>query len=288
VSAKTLVVTAFDHRHDPLGAELLASLQNAPRRDFAIGLVRMGSEAAPRRLVEAADLFVQLAKDRADLIATHGFDVSHLGVKARLPTLFPGFDTYVWMDGDTWLQNAEGVRQMVEAAAFADIAAAPEADANYWPHPRPHDYSRRTYRVIYGAAEAALWSPFPIINSGVFAAQAGSPLWDLWREALEDARDRQAGREDPFFSDQTPLHRLICSGRLTLQPLRAVNNWLVHLARPAIDIDAKLVRAPSYPFEAINIVHLAADSKASLYRSLDGREVSFRYSAIRRFLGLDA
>jgi len=278
----TILVTGCDERHDDLAADLLESL--ADGRDFAVGFVRMGRAPPPEAVAAACDHLVQL--DRADpaLTAEQGFQFALMGVKARLPDLFPGFDTYVWMDADTWVQNPAGVRQIVRAASMADVAAAPESDPNYYRVLSPNDYTRDVYATIYGEAEARRWERFPMVNGGVVAARAGSPLWAAWKGALEEARDLQAGRDRRFYSDQIPLHRLIASGAISLYPLRAVNNWIVLQAPPLIDFNSRRLRAPTLPWEEINILHLVGWSKTGEYPLPDGRAVSFRYRRIRALL----
>jgi hypothetical protein len=287
VPGKAIVVTACDHRHYDLAVDLVASLNAVPQRDFAIGFIRMGEIPVPDAIAAGADHVVTVSKSRDDVDAQNGFDAAYLGVKARLPELIPGYDRYMWMDGDCWLQNVEGVRQAFQAADHASFAAAPQLDANYWTIPIPGDHIVRTYTAIYGEAEMRRWAYYPSINAGVFAARAGSPLWKAWGEALIDARDRQAGSAEPFYSDQTPLHRLVMSEQLSFHPLRSLNNWLVYRSPPLIDEARKTLRAPSVPFEEINIIHLAGTAKDATFQTRDGRPVSFRYRSIRAFFGLE-
>jgi hypothetical protein len=284
--AKVIVVTACDHRHFDLGGELIASLRAAKQRDFAIGFIRIGSRELPADISAAVDHTAAVANDREHTAAIDGFDVSYLGVKARLPELMPGFDTYVWMDGDTWLQNVDGIHQAVEAAQHATVAAACQADANYWACPTMTDHTKRAYMSIYGEEETRKWAVFPMVNAGVFAARASSPLWKQWLDELSSSRRNQNGRDNQYYSDQIPLHRLICLGRISFHPMRAVNNWLVCKSQPIVDVKTRKLRAPSAPWEELNIVHLADHAKETEYPMANGSSISFRYSKIAEFFGL--
>jgi len=158
----------------------------------------------------------------------------------------------------------------------------PERDPNYvLSGEGSRYYLNSTYTAICGAEEAAHGSTFTDINSGVFAAAASSPLWRLWKAALEDMRERARVRDDVYFSDQIPLHRLIVSGQVSLAPLRAVNNWLVFFATPAINLQRRRLLAPSYPFEEINIIHLVGTSKIARFRLPTGGDISLRYREIK-------
>ena len=284
--AKVAVVTACDYRHFELGRELIASLRAIKQRDFAIGFIRMGSHELPADISTSVDHTAQVAKDRDHMAAIDGFDVAYLGVKTRLPELMPGFDTYVWMDGDTWLQNIDGIHQAVEGAQHASVAAACQADANYWARRTVTNHTIRAYMSIYGEEETRKWAVFPMIKSGVFAAQASSPLWTQWLNELSLSRRNQNGRDNQYYSDQIPLHRLICSGRISFHPMRAVNNWLISKSQPIVDMKTRKLRAPSVPWEELNIIHLADPAKEAKYPMANGDLISFRYSKIAEFFGL--
>jgi hypothetical protein len=283
----TIVVTGCDAAHFDLAGELLASVaQAAPQRAFAVGFVHVGGEALPPQIARAVDHIVAIADEAYVVEGRQGFRLAHLAVKARLPELFPGFDTYVWLDGDTWVQNAAGVDQVAGCAARADIALHPELDANYLAEPIPSQRSRWLYPELYGEEEARALIATPMVNGGVFAARAASPLWALWQGALAELRDQIAGKPDLFLSDQIPLHRLVAKGRLSVYPLRAVNNWMIHAARPAVDLRRKRLVAPTFPHEEINIVHLTGTTKMVQYPlGESGTLTTFRYPAIRRLFG---
>jgi hypothetical protein len=80
---------------------------------------------------------------------------------------------------------------------------------------------------------------------------------------------------------------MIVSNQLSVHPLRAVNNWLVFLSAPMVNLERKRLLAPSFPHEEINILHLVATSKDARYRLGDssGREFTFRYRDIKALFG---
>lgn len=279
--AGILVVTACDAAHFALAEDLLASLCLIPNRTFRIGFVQLGDVAAPPAITDHVDEF-RVASRNADAIRDgEGFAVAYLAIKARLPTLFPGYDVYVWLDGDTWVQHAEGIDHIVAGARMADICAHPQLDPNYWACRYPDFYSLRVYDRLFGAEVCARYAPYPMINAGVFGAMAASPLWDEWAALLVDIRSRLRDQRDRFFSDQIPLHHLIYSGALTLHPLRAVDNWLVQHCTPRVDTATGRLTAPSLPHEEINIIHLVGATKDQAYR-LGEIETSLRFRDVRR------
>jgi hypothetical protein len=278
----TLVVTGCDAGHYSLVAELLTSLHDAGREGFDIGFVHVGDDDVPPEIASRIDRLVHVRGDAFFENRGEGFRLAYTGVKARLPEYFPGYDTYVWLDGDTWVQNRAGIDQIVHCAQLADLCAHPELDPNYHRMNVPSDRLMHLYGGLYGAEAASRDIRAPQFNSGVFGAKASSPLWRLWSEAQVEANAKVAATPGLYHSDQTPLHHLIASGRLGAYPLRAVNNWLVHAAYPAVNLARKRLTAPTFPFEEINIVHLTWVTKTARFRLGDtGRDISFRYAEIK-------
>ena len=60
-----------------------------------------------------------------------------------------------------------------------------------------------------------------------------------------------------------------------------MNNWLALFATPAINLQRRRLLAPSYPFEEINIIHLAGESKNMQFTMPDGSAISLRYREIK-------
>jgi hypothetical protein len=278
---EAIVVTGCDEHHDHLAEELLSSLRAGRTGGYTIGFIRLGAAQLPASLRALADRVAHVDLGEAEPRAGEGFKLAYAGSKAALPSLFPGFETYIWLDGDTWVQNDIGIAQIAEGAATADISIHPQLDPNYYRCQFPDTYTLHVYDRLFGAQERARLARFPMVNAGVFGASGSSRLWAEWSASLAEVRARVAKRGgERFFSDQIPLHRLIYTGRLTLSPLRAANNWLALHAVPRLDRATGKLTSPSPPYEEINIVHLVGASKSAEY-DIDGRMRSLRYSALR-------
>jgi hypothetical protein len=279
---RSIVVTGCDLNHYVLVEDLIASLRDGCGAGVEIGFIHIGEDPIPASIAERVDRIAHVPDGEFRSMKPKGLPLAFLNVKPRIPEFFPGFDVYVWLDGDTWVQNPLGLDQLIEASRYADVCMHPEKDPNYrLSGEGSRQYLLSTYTAIYGPDEAAHGSSFSDINAGVFAAAAASPLWPLWKAALEDVRARSRDRDGVYFSDQIPLHRLLVSGQLSLAPLRAVNNWLALFATPAINLQRRRLLAPSYPFEEINIIHLAGESKNMRFTMPDGSAISLRYREIK-------
>lgn len=277
--ARTIVITGCDAHHHVLAAELLASLRAVSPRPFTVGFLQVGDAAPPGALLSLADVAARAPIGDLAIGPAEGFQLACSVVKPSLPELFPGYEVYIWLDADTWVQNGSGLAQIAACAAQADVCIHPQLDPNYCGCQYPDDYTLTVYETIFGAQEAGKLVRFPMINAGVFGATATSPLWRTWKAALHEVRVRLDRQNTRFFSDQIPLHRLIYTGRLKIYPLRAVNNWLVLHSVPRLDRATGRLTAPTLPHEEINIIHLVGDSKWRQY-ALDETVTSLRWSAI--------
>jgi hypothetical protein len=280
-AARVIVVTGCDHHHVDLAVDLLDSVAEAGLADMHVGFVHIGDDAVPDVISKRVHLVATVPTGGLSVRPAEGFLVARLGIKATLPQLFPGYDIYIWLDADVWVQRAQGLSDIATAAVLADIAVHPQLDPNYIGCLYPDDYTVDTYRRIYGRAATERLARRPMVNCGVFGACAASPLWALWRRELSDVAADMTDRPDRFFSDQIPLHRLIHTERLSVMPLRAVNNWLVLHGLPGFDPSTGLLTAPSPPHEPINLVHLVGSSKTR-QAELGGRMIGLRYRDISR------
>jgi lipopolysaccharide biosynthesis glycosyltransferase len=187
-------------------------------------------------------------------------DRRHLSRAARpfLPDLLPGYAIYVWLDADTWVQQAQGIRWLIDAARTADIAAVPTVHRMYSFADRDIAWLFERYRMALGEGLARELVHLPYVNAGVMALRAGSPLWRGYAQRFQTALDNWQGA---FLSDQAILNAAIHLDGMNLQRLPAKTNWLCHLARPVWNDQTRLLAEPALPFDPILIVHNTFDDK---------------------------
>jgi hypothetical protein len=279
--SKSIYVTGCDAAHFELASDLLASIRETCGASVTIGFVHVGAEPLPAAIASAADVIARVGDD-IPAEQRRGYRLARLMVKTQIRDLFPGYDVYAWLDGDTWVQNRRGLDEIVHCAQFADICLHPEADPDYFNRQVPDPHSIGVYLSLFGRAEMERHARFTMVNAGVFAARANSPVWERWNRTLAEIHSAALDGEQAYFSDQIPLHRLISLGEVSAYPLRAVNNWLVFHAPPAINFGRKRLLTPTYPHDEINIIHLVAQSKDRRYGlGNTGRDVGFRYREIK-------
>ena len=248
---KRAVVTGSDGKFADFAEDLLRSIRQFENLDFDLCFICMGKDEKIEALASRyCDDMVRFAQPKKP---THGNVISANGLKPLLPQIFPGYDEYMWIDADVWVQNPLGFKQVFAAAREADLAIHPELDPHYYMQTSPSDRTRLVYKRLFSPELQEKTIRYPMINTGVIAAKASSPIWERWETILKKAFAGELGGAGQFSSDQIPLHHLVFTRQLSMKPLRAINNWQCHCALPAFLVAKQRLVVPSAPHEEINL-----------------------------------
>jgi hypothetical protein len=193
-----------------------------------------------------------------------------LTARPFLPRYFPGFDLYLWIDGDCWVQQGDALSLFLAAARTGALAVAPEIHRSM----RHYRHAWKEFSTINGAAyeegfgkeTAERLIRYPLINAGVFALEAEAPHWAGWAEVLGEALQRSAN-----MTDQIALNVLVYDKGFSCEPLPSRCNWPIHHATPAWDAERQLFVEPAMPYEPLGILHMTIYTKR--LATLDVREI---------------
>ena len=208
--------------------------------------------------------------------------------RPHMPKYFPGHDIYRHMDADAWVQDWGAVELYRRGAAGGIMAVTPEIDrafiSNYGTSRSYHAFIIKVYTDLCGPEAAAKYQEYPILNTGVFAIPAGSPIWERWSariaESLSHGRNfhvEQASLNYELFED---FERYVAEG---LQFLPSRCNWVCHQALPKLDTVTGLLVEPFLPNAPLGILHRASDDfkqkKTGRVATLDGQfvEMNLKY-----------
>jgi len=257
-----LIVTAADEHFMPLLRGLVESLQQWGRLQRGqLACLDVGLGPASRDwLREYTDTIVSPEWD-IPLDAKLATAKPHLrAITARpfLPKYFPGHETYLWMDADTWLQEWYPIDWYVAAAADRKLAIAPQVDRAYR-HPRGVlNWRMERLRAYFGPAAGALLDTEQYLNAGVFALRADAPHWARWADGFRRGVDASHGTQ---CCDQAALNYTVWTERLPVHPLPALCNWTCHLAIPAFLPATGRFHEPFVPHQSIGVMHLTGGTK---------------------------
>jgi hypothetical protein len=288
VQRDLLIVSGADSAYFPLLRDMVLSVRER-RSNAPLGILDCGLEPAQHAWLA----------ERVTYVVRPGWDIDFPGrtripegrkaqfARPFLPHYFPGYETYLWIDADAWLQDWRIVALYVGAARAGKLAIVPEIDRAYKRHyKRPKFFGLtltwKNYREAFGWRVADRLGRNPMINCGVFALRGDAPHWQIWGRIMEQV----ARRTQFFFVEQTALNFAIFAEHLPVDFLPAYCNWMPGDAAPAFDAERGLFVEPYSPHEVIGVMHLAGpEQKTHIFRltQLDGGtiETSLRYSESR-------
>lgn len=177
-----------------------------------------------------------------------------------LPKHFPGFEQYMWIDADAWVQDPDVLTIYLDAAADGKMALAAQIDRAYKQHYKRQKlfgwtHNHKHYRLGWGWRVADKYGRMPILNSGAFALKGDAPHWGRWADLLDKGLQRTRHK----LVEQTALNLAIYKGKLPATYLPAWCNWLCDAARPKVDKERGLLVEPHAPYQPLGIVHLAGE-----------------------------
>jgi hypothetical protein len=191
---------------------------------------------------------------------------------------FPGYDMYLWIDADAWVQAPFAIEWFFASAADGSIVIVPQVNPAYSAERGFFEWRADRMRAYYGEEAAAQLKLEMYFNSGAFALRADAPHWDCWAKCLAAGL---SACDSSVLSDQTALNFMLWKERLPISPLPALCNWLCHLATPVFDPQSRCFREPLVPNRQLGVLHLTANTKNLLisYVDTDGqtRERSLRF-----------
>lgn len=210
-----------------------------------------------------------------------------------LPQIFPGYETYVWMDADTWIQNWRGVDLFLRGASKGKIAVTAQVDRSYpkggarikWLGNLPikvRGFYFSNARAAFGFKTAKALLPYHVLLAGMFALRADAPHWSRWQTLVKEAMTK--GKV--FTAEQLCLGKMCYLEGFTYQILPAYAHWLCEF-KPLWDAQKSLFVEPFLPHEEIGVLHISGFDKMRIDRSqttdfktLDGRTIqqSYRYT----------
>ena len=294
------IVTAGDAGYFGLLTDLLLSLRRGlGDRLYPLSVLDIGFTDAQRD---------GLKRDYGATVAPLGWDLAYparshppnsfkvLAGRPHLPRHFPGYDIYLWIDADCWVQDAAVLELFIRGAARGELAIVPEIDRGYWTiHKRPKFWgqNQKAFAWGFGLREGYRYGRNAILNAGVFALRGDAPHWRLWSENYAKALKRfrlgprtYKGNISFFLADQTSLNRTVFVQGAPTTLLPAYCNWFCGKGTPMFDAERNLVVEPHQPHRELGIVHLAgAGMKERVWslKTLQGGAVETRltYSAVR-------
>lgn len=279
-SDRRLIVSASDAGYFELLQGMVTSVRDKPEsKSVDLAVLDLGLTVGQRAWLETRD--VEVTRPTRSIHPVHDERQKAASSRPLVPEMLPGYDVYLWIDADAWVQCWSAVELYFRAAASGALACVMSIDRAYEsliPTLRLEtrfglivglrSWMYDSYRACYGAAVARRLALKPTINAGVFALRGDAPQWRAWQDCYRAA----VGAERRTGFDNIALNVAIFERGLRVEYLPARCNWVCSRALPKVDPDQNLLVEPYLPHEALGIVHLVLKTKHGEYdlARLDG------------------
>ena len=273
MTEKAIAITGGDAAYFDLMRDCIGSLRaTAEGRALALGVLDCGLTDEQRDWCRAQGAILVEPVWDFDFPGREKLKDGYKALTARpfLPRYFPGFDLYLWIDGDCWVQQGDALSLFLSAARTGALGVAPEIHRSM----RHYRHAWTEFSTINGAAyeqgfgkeTAERLIRYPLINAGVFSLKAAAPHWAGWAGVLGEALQRSAN-----MTDQIALNVLVYDHGFACEPLPSRCNWPIHHATPAWDAERQLFVEPAMPYEPLGILHMTIYTKR--LATMDVREL---------------
>jgi hypothetical protein len=188
---------------------------------------------------------------------------------------FPGYEVYLWIDADMWVQNAQFWRDLIEGAVRAGCAVSEESHPGYRTMPmKERVWMHRHLARAFGLAASARLARFPMINNGLFAMHADAPHWALWQARFRQLVERT---QRMIAIDQLAMFAMIHLDRPDCVLSDATNNWVCSLGTPHWDPERARFVTPVG--ESISVLHVTTPARERVFQipAIGTGRVSERY-----------
>ena len=269
----TIIVTGANDRYEASVASLLASIRRSGFEcDF--GIIDAGLSASFIDQATAHGWHIRPVELNGPLgeAAQHipqGWKAALL--KPHIRDLFPGYETYIFLDADTWVQHRFALDYLKTYSSGGRLAVVSQrsrfhdwdatrgngVEFNFAGQPlRANWYTMFSRKSKLPKSDKRLLASQPILNAGVFALQADAALWDEWQGAvIEAANALPVGRQ--YAADQVGLGLAVYRTGAALSLLPETCNWM---SVWRFDEDRGLFTQTQPPFDPVGIIHLAGIS----------------------------
>ena len=264
---KNVIVSLADANYFPLLEELINSIKRfKDSESVAICILDAGlTEQQKEKLANKVD---EIKTAKWDI------EVPNFKVKGKewlksqvsrafLPRYFPGYEKYLWIDADAWVNSWYPIELFLKGCENQKLSISSSADRSYgrvlraewffggfakiksqnYKHAKSSGFSEKVARKV------ALQ---PHLNIGVFALEGKAPHWEVWQKNLKKALS--SGKI--WGSEQIAMNITIYFDELDVEILPAYCNWTLI---EALKFDKKrdTLVEPYLPNHEIGIVHFA-------------------------------
>ena len=266
---KNVIVSLADSNYFPLLLELVESIQRFKESEnVAICILDAGLSTDQKDILT----------NKVDEIKSAEWDIQVPGYKVRgkewlksqvsrafLPSYFPNYEKYLWIDCDAWVNDWSCVDLYFKACENGKLGITQTIGPGYkitskvnWVFGKLAIIKSQNFKhavkskIGYDKARKLAFAPH--INIGVFSLEKNSKGWTSWQKNLE--KTLKSG--NIFGSEGLAINMSVYIDDLDTEFLPLNCNWITSNLLPKFDEEKQTFVEPFLPNKKIGIMHLAA------------------------------
>ena len=266
---KNVIVSLADSNYFPLLLELVESIQRFKESEnVAICILDAGLSTDQKDILT----------NKVDEIKSAEWDIPVPGYKVRgkewlksqvsrafLPSYFPNYEKYLWIDCDAWVNDWSCVDLYFKACENGKLGITQTIGPGYkitskvnWVFGKLAIIKSQNFKhaikskIGYDKARKLAFAPH--INIGVFSLEKNSKGWSSWQKNLE--KTLKSG--NIFGSEGLAINMSVYIDNLETEFLPLNCNWITSNLLPKFDEEKQTFVEPFLPNKKIGIMHLAA------------------------------
>ena len=266
---KNVIVSLADSNYFPLLLELVESIQRFKESEnVAICILDAGLSTDQKDILT----------NKVDEIKSAEWDIPVPGYKVRgkewlksqvsrafLPSYFPNYEKYLWIDCDAWVNDWSCVDLYFKACENGKLGITQTIGPGYkitskvnWVFGKLAIIKSQNFKhavkskIGYDKARKLAFAPH--INIGVFSLEKNSKGWTSWQKNLE--KTLKSG--NIFGSEGLAINMSVYIDDLDTEFLPLNCNWITSNLLPKFDEEKQTFVEPYLPNKKIGIMHLAA------------------------------
>lgn len=266
---RAAIVFATDAAFEPLARGLILSLveHGLPDETTAVRLVDLGCSAGFLAWLEGLGI-TACRFDRARHLPPFPGEqppryLDAMACRPFLKELLPGYEVYLWIDSDIWIQDRASLSLYLSLATAnpGHLVVSPLVDYSYHVNYGDNLLILSTlydcYRLSYDVQTAERYKGRTVMGGGIWAMSAGCAVWERWARELRAvyARDYAERPLARHLAEQTALNHTLYDTGLYL-PVEAIHNYNCHIGLMHRDSRTNRVVIAIPPHREIGVVHL--------------------------------
>ena len=289
---KNLIVSSADDKYFDLLIELINSIKTSNKDDlYDIAVLSIGLSDKNQKILK--DLNINF-KDPIWNVKVPSYKIlgrDHLKTQVArffLDDYFPGYENYIWMDSDIWINDFQGFELYLKGSEKSGFAITPQVDRAYhklmhikWFGIFPIKINSINYKNISKSISRRVgreFAAYATLNAGCFSYNYKFEGMKIIRKNLQQAS--QKGRI--FGSDQVALCLSVFRDKIGAELLPAYCNWMCDYHLPKYSLKSKRFVEPYLPHNPIACMHLAGmnddrfSNKSHSIQTIEGEKIMLK------------